>query len=361
VSAALGVPPLFEHVLKGLGLLLLALACACSSALTPRADWRLVPGDVQVDANQENLLDSMIHGRDGSLSARGSAQLTLQLPPSSRPAMLTFTRHRRRTRSPRSTWIARSRRGRRWIEVARGGIFRGGLERVIVPARDDPTTLEVRFEGRSLDVVDIGLYELHGQRDDIWLAVGASIQEAGFTHAVFKKAVAAEFDYDPVVFNRAVSGWTAGKLRRRLPGILAEYPEARFVAIHIGGNDVSTQRPYPGGAQRLEKKLSDIVRLVQESGRVPIVARLSYRAYTKPPRVPPESNGSLPYVEAIYDPLIDAMTPDFSSFWGCGVVDPYTWYRDHPEELSRDGIHPNREGRRSWARLWAHEAGAVVY
>ncbi len=332
---------------------------ACGASLSPRAQWRIIPGHVSVDADDETVLQALEDGIDGKLSATGSAALEIELPASERSAMLTFTRHRRSRKTPNSSWSARSRRGRRWVEFAAGGSFRGGLERVIIPPREVPTVVELRVQGRNLHLRDIGLYELGG-RDDIWLAVGASIQEGGFTHSVFKQAVREEHGYDPVVFNRAVSGWTAGKLRKRLPGLLAEHPEARYVAIHIGGNDVSSQRPYPGGARRLERKLRDIVQLVEDSGRVPILARLSYRAYPKPPLVPPEANGSLPYVEAVYDPLIEEMTPAFST-WGCGVVDPYSWYRDHPDELSADGIHPNREGRRSWARLWARQAGDVVY
>lgn len=340
---------------------LLLLTWSCSSALTPRQDWRIVPVDIVVDAESEDLLEAMADRRDGRVSGGGRVSVHIALPASDRDAMLTFERHPRGPRTPSSSWSASIVDGPRAREVARGGTFRGGLERVIIPPRTAPTQLEVVFEGRKLDIHNIGLYELDGQTDDIWLAVGASIQEGGMSHTIFKETVAAEFGYDPVVFNRAVSGWTAGKLRRRLPALLADHPEARYVAIHIGGNDVSVQRPYPGGADKLEGQLEAIVAMVRDAGRVPILARLSYRQYRKPPAVPPEDNGAGPYVEAVYDPMIARMTPAFSTFWGCGVVDPYSWYRDHPEELAPDGIHPNRAGRKSWARLWALQAGEVVY
>lgn len=340
---------------------LLAVLAACGPHLAPRADWRIVPVDVEVDAHDSDILAEMAARRDGSLAARGRASLTIALAPTRHETMLTFSRNERSRKVQRSSWTARMKSGRRWATVGGEGSFRGGLERVILPPSETPSRVEVRFEGARLRIRDVGLYELRRSRDDVWLAVGASIQEGGFSHRVFKQVVREEHGYDPVVFNRAVSGWTAGKLRRNLPRILREHPEARYVAIHIGGNDVSVQRPYPGGARRLRKNLEAIIRIVQKDNRIPIVARLSYRAYTKAPATPPDENGSGPYVEAIYDPLIDELTPAFSTWLGCGVVDPYRWYQDHPDQLARDGIHPNREGRRSWATLWARQAGDVVY
>ena len=43
----------------------------------------------------------------------------------------------------------------------------------------------------------------------------------------------------------------------------------------------------------------------------------------------------------------------------CGP-DLFTWFSEHPDELSDDGVHPNRTGYESINRLWA-EAVALLY
>ena len=156
-----------------------------------------------------------------------------------------------------------------------------------------------------------------------------------------------------MVFNRAEGAWSARDLRRALPRLLKRHPWASYVAIHIGGNDVTAQRPHPGGGPALRRELSAILDVVAAAHRVPILARLSYRAYRRKPRVPPERNGAGPYVREIFDPLIREHCPAFfDAVRGAGRVDLYGWFRAHPEELKRDGIHPNGRGKASWVRLW---------
>ncbi len=203
-------------------------------------------------------------------------------------------------------------------------------------------------------------------RNDYWLFVGASLSVG----AIDPDAFAADLrrlapDHDPYVANEAVSGWTAGDVRKALPEILAAHRHARYLAIDIGGNDVTARRPYPGGADRLRADLEGILEAVREAGKVPILARLTYRAYPEKggkPAVAPEENGSGPYVTEVFDPLIRMRCPDFyDRARKRGVVDLYTYFRDHPDELASDGIHLTKTGSESFRRLWAELAGGVVY
>ena len=78
--------------------------------------------------------------------------------------------------------------------------------------------------------------------------------------------------------------------------------------------------------------------------------------------VPPEENGSLPYNINVHDPMIAELCPLFyDAQAGRGRVDPYNWLKSHPEQLSPDGVHLTPVGRREWTRLWAEQAGSVVY
>ena len=225
----------------------------------------------------------------------------------------------------------------------------------------------VRFTFRPKDeptqykVSDIALHTLDkAGRKDYWLVIGASIQAQSIRQKTFHDMVAKRFPgYDPVIFNLAVSGWRSDHLREALPGFLKDHPDASYVGIHIGGNNVTQKRPYPGGADELRNDLVAILRMIKDSGKIPILSRLSYRAYKD---VPPEENGSGPYVTAIYDPLIKKHCPEFiDPATGLCVVNGYDWFKAHQDELVPDGVHVNPKGQESWNRLWAEGAGGVVY
>ncbi len=294
--------------------------------------------------------------------------LSILLPASKNPIMLTFARHPRRSvsnRKLRTWWAAEVSSDRAsWRDLQRAGSTMGGLERVIVPPRPRVTWLRLRAQSRGApaELSSVGLYELDRGTGDVWLAVGASIQADAMDHVEFKLLLQERHGADPVLFNRAVPGWTSQNLREALPRLLEEFSEVKYVAIHIGGNNVSHSRPYPGGAARLRADLIAIVDMVQAAGKQPVLARLSYRRYRTRPVVGRESLGSGPYVESIYDPIIETAMPRFFDHGrGVGAVDPYGWYRSNPRELGSDGVHLNAAGRRSWTRIWVDGVGPAVY
>lgn len=227
--------------------------------------------------------------------------------------------------------------------------------------------LRIRLEGDGAQLTSLRIYRLDPRgRNDYWLFVGASIMSAGLDETAFAQKIAGRHrGYDPYVVNEAVSGWTSAKLKKELPTILKRHRHARYVGIHMGGNDISLKRPYPGGANTLHANLKAILTMIQEEGKIPILARQSFRAYKAKgdkPAVPPESNGSGPYVTKIYDPLIAEYCPwFFDRRKKRGVVDLYSYYQDHQNELGGDGVHLTKTGYTSWTRLWSEMAGDVVY
>ena len=339
-----------------------------ASTPPPRKHWRLIPTTTRTAPGTGDLATALAAGRDGTLHATGPALwFAIELPAIRMPVMLTFTwSPPRRPRHPAVFAVEVSTRSGKgpWRRIGTGQTQGRRLEKVVVASHHNARWVRVRLEGAAArDLRDVGLYTLDSAgRNDYWLFVGASILSAAIDHRTFKDMVQRRHGHDPVVFNRAVGGWGVDDLVGALPGILADHPWARYVAIHIGGNDVSANRPYPGGAGPLARKLTAAIALVRSAGKIPVLSRLSYRAYRKRFPVPPEINGSGPYVKHVYDPLIRQSCPEFyDTRRSRGIVDAYGWFRDHPDEIGRDGIHPNRAGRRSWNRLWAEQAGAVVY
>jgi lysophospholipase L1-like esterase len=71
---------------------------------------------------------------------------------------------------------------------------------------------------------------------------------------------------------------------------------------------------------------------------VPILARIPYST---------QAMTTLPMFNAVIDRISTA------NGLPCGP-DLYAWFRDHPEEISNDGVHPTDVGYRSMNRLWAN-------
>ena len=141
--------------------------------------------------------------------------------------------------------------------------------------------------------------------------------------------------------SEAVSGWSSTRLAANIQSFVNRYPIGTYFVIHIGGNDVSSRRPYPGGAQKLETNLRKILRVIEQRGSHPILMRLSYRAYPNSM----EAQGSLPYDENIYDPLCKEFSPEwFDSARKRCKLDFYQWSRVHKGYLARDGIHFTSKG-----------------
>ena len=342
-------------------------ASASAAGYAPTQGWRATPSGVYA-SSAENEIAALAKGGDASWSpALSRSEWFAFKLPEGRRFLLTFACPK--TETPVYAVLERSTdsAGKEWQQTAVQQP-KGKLDKFIIDRRKG-AWWRVRFafkqktEPSALKITDIGLYSLDVERPDYWLTVGASIQAQSIRNDVFKRMVQERYPgYDPVMFNLAVGGWRGSHLRKAIHGFLKEHPHARYVCVHIGGNNVSPNRPYPGGAEELTDDLHAILTAIKDAGKIPILSRLSYRAYKGAKPVPPEENGSGPYVTKIFDPMIEQYCPDFfDKKTGRGLVDAYTWFKEHPEELSPDGVHVNPQGAESWNRLWAEHAGGVIY
>jgi len=220
--------------------------------------------------------------------------------------------------------------------------------------------------GLRPSIVEIRLYKLDRKgRSDVWVFLGSGITVMMNPRRIEREIRARFPGRKPLVINRAVSGWGSRTLAKEIPGILREYSFGRFFPIHIGGVNVSSGRPWPGGSKVLQSDLKRILELILKARKEPILARLSYRAYKAgkgKPKVPPESNGSGPYVKKLFDPMIRKYCPRFFDRSAeRGAVDLYGWFKEHPKDLGDDGVIPNGKGQLSMLRHWVERAGAVIY
>lgn len=212
---------------------------------------------------------------------------------------------------------------------------------------------------------------MEANQHDYVVCLGASITEITVRHRDWQSWWKKAFNRDPVVFNEAISGYTASQLASAISAIIARHPKAHYYVLEIGGNDVSTNRPYSGASQStLDAFRSSIVSIISActaTGAKCYLSRVSYRNYTAAPAVSGTTNenfGSKPFNEGVVDKVIEQYTGD--AFDGAsGHIDPYTFLRNNYHLIDLDidslGIHPGWYGGYRYSKYMAHAVGGVIY
>ncbi len=179
-------------------------------------------------------------------------------------------------------------------------------------------------------------------RMDSWLILGDSITALAFHPGaanVFSPTVASLVPgRSPIVVGAGTGGDKASDGQQKLAVGLPLTPAGSFVGLAFGTNDAWKVVP----VATFKAQVQAMIDAIRSSGRTPVLAR-----------VPWNLNWNLfAYVTAI-----DELTAANHLLPG---PDLYTWFKNHPEELQYDKVHPTAAGQRSIQRLWA-EAAARAY
>jgi acyl-CoA thioesterase-1 len=221
--------------------------------------------------------------------------------------------------------------GKSWVRLVVTGVGEG-----MTAARVD-----------EIAVHDVSAAGADAKPSDTWIFLGDSITQGGLqrefgVNTVDQKVHEALPDYYPALINAGIGGeLTTGGLAR-----LDALFEANLDFFHVGilyGTNDSWGNKDPA-ATHFGDQLSELVQRVLDSGRVPFVATIPFST---------TAHDTLPAYNAVIASVVaDRGLP-------CGP-DFYAWFRDHPEDLSSDGVHPNSQGYRSMNLLWA-EAMQAYY
>ena len=191
------------------------------------------------------------------------------------------------------------------------------------------------------------------------VVLGASILEGGMETAEAVKpavaAYAAAAGFTGTIHSYAEGGHKVeGAIQRHADARadLAGRPGPALYVAHIGGNNISGARPYPGGAAIFEADYATLMDNIVSAGDRVIPLPLTKRLYgigeagypNNPEDVvqgdaASEANGSKPYNAAIIHPAIAAHAPDWLDADGTPFVDPYAMVDADPDVLGGDGIH----------------------
>lgn len=166
--------------------------------------------------------------------------------------------------------------------------------------------------------------------------MGASIMYSAFDDTFSANAKRVEQLFEDAGVRVKLMPWAVGG--NRSATTLAKTPEAiaqlnkrdlfAAPALHTGGNDVTSDGPYPGGAELIASNLNGILDLFDANGNKVIMSPISYRV----------NQDSAPYNENYVLPIIESRAPDW---WASTTkFNLFELFQNNPDLLVSDGIHP---------------------
>jgi lysophospholipase L1-like esterase len=213
--------------------------------------------------------------------------------------------------------------GKSWVRLVMTGVSEG-TERVTI---DEIAVHDVSSAGDE-------------RPSDTWFFMGDSITQGGLQRefgasSVDRKVNQALPDFYPVVINGGIGGELTSQGNGHLAAWLEANPDFEHVGILYGTNDSWGNKTPEATGFRAE--LEELVQRLLDADRVPFVGTIPFAS---------TAHDTLPEWNAVIESVVaDKGLP-------CGP-DFYAWFRDHPEDLSSDGVHPNTAGYRSMNQLWA--------
>jgi lysophospholipase L1-like esterase len=202
--------------------------------------------------------------------------------------------------------------------------------------------------GNTFVIDEIELHDASNGIDDSVFFLGDSITSATFARCPANQPSFAELVHRstperfPAMIDGGVDSVNSGYGVSVIQDWLALNPDFHIWAIGYGTNDAWQKVP----PAIFEAHLQSMVERIKAAGRVPIIARIPFAA-----KGPTDAD-----VRAL-NGVIDLVTARNGLLPG---PDLYAWFSSHPDELSRDGVHPSDAGTRSINRLW-YEALRPLY
>lgn len=188
-------------------------------------------------------------------------------------------------------------------------------------------------------VTTLGL--VSGAKDNV-LFTGDSITWRGMSrmylpgYAECVSAISMDPTHYPGYVDVAIGGTISTDALLTLDAFLAQYPNANYVTLAYGTNDLASVRGE--AVSTFQAAMQALITKVVNAGMIPVIPTIPYS--TNPEySTQPDFNLAIAQLNAA-----NHLMPG---------PDLYTWFKAHPDELSSDGIHPAPVGYVSLNILWA--------
>ena len=207
-------------------------------------------------------------------------------------------------------------------------------------------------EGDVGKILEIEAFDMSAGGTDTWFFMGTSISQMGIkqqdTDSTTAQLIHAKFpEYTPAMLRGGIGCINSTEVVEHLSEYLEYAGNVKFWAIEMGTNDA-----WGGGDWNLNTYVSNMQTIIDSAkahGITPVIARI---IATDSAKAGWQINPA--YLEAVDKLVEDNDLPQGPDF--------YSYFKEHPELLASDGVHPNAEtkGGQAMHHLWA-EALAPLY
>lgn len=197
--------------------------------------------------------------------------------------------------------------------------------------------------------INFDIHNVSNGISDSWLFLGDSITAGGMVNAwgtSFATFVSRlDPKYFPVQENGGIGGITSRDGKENIDRWLSTYP-GKYVSIAYGTNDAWGNQI---GADNYYANTKYMIDAVLALGKTPVLPKIPYATEPGVNTYLPEYNAKIDLLWEEYgDKLVKG--PDFEAY-----------FKENPEGLSSDGVHPSSEGYEEMRRIWAETMYANVY
>lgn len=183
---------------------------------------------------------------------------------------------------------------------------------------------------------------------DSWIFFGDSITAGGMMNCYgssFAELVnALDSRYFPVQENGGIGGIFSTDGRNNIDRWLETFP-GEYVSIAYGTNDAWGNQT---GAETYYENTAYMIERVLELGKTPVLPKIPYATETGVNTYLDDYNAMIDKLYEEYPEVI--LGPDFDAY-----------FRENPDMLSSDGVHPSSEGYAAMRQLWAQTMYEAVY
>ena len=196
--------------------------------------------------------------------------------------------------------------------------------------------------------VNFDIHDVSGGVSDSWIFFGDSITAGGMNNCYgtgFATHVnQLDENYFPVQENGGIGGITSTDGRNNIDRWLSTYP-GRYVSIAYGTNDAWGNQT---GAEKYYENTVYMIEAVIAAGKVPVLPTIPYATEAGVNTYLDDYNAMVQKIYGEYPEVVKG--PDFDAY-----------FRENPDMLSGDGVHPSSEGYAEMRVIWAETMYENVY
>ncbi len=196
--------------------------------------------------------------------------------------------------------------------------------------------------------INLDIHDVSDGISDSWIFYGDSITAGGMNNC-YGTGFATHVNqlderYFPVQENGGIGGITSTDGRNNIDKWLASNP-SKYVSIAYGTNDAWGNQT---GSEKYYENTVYMVEAVLTAGKIPVLPTIPYATETGVNSYLDEYNDMIKRIYEEYPEVVKG--PDFDSY-----------FRENPDMLSSDGVHPSSEGYAEMRAIWANTMYESVY